>query len=353
MCNSKCQKAGVFAAAVVAFTFLAVAVPAQAEKPIVLNLASYLPPGEPATVEMQKFFAELENATNGMVKTRFQLAGAMGKPPDHYELALQGIADIAYIGCSYTPGTFQRVEIFDLPIAGASAEIMDKALVKMWKSGYFDEDFRNVKLIMLHSISPYQLYWVKDKVETIAQIKGKKIRATGNYVPKAVSALGGTAVFVPAPDTYLLMDKGTVDGTVMPWAGMKDFNLYEVTKYVTECNMFYFVYALVMNKGSWEKLPAVAKKFLEEKGMDLSVKCGIAWDAFCLEGKEVFLKAGGEVVNFRPGEKEKMQVLFGPIWSEWIDTFEAKGLPAKKEAADLYKILVSLGVEDPFMGYRP
>jgi TRAP-type C4-dicarboxylate transport system substrate-binding protein len=353
MFDVRYQKIRVFAAAIVAFTFLVSAVPTRAEKPIVLNLASYLPPGEPSLEEIRKFFNSLEKLTNGLVKTKFHVAGAMGKPPDHYELALQGVADIAYIGTSYTPGTFQRVEIFDLPIAGASAEIMDRALVKMWKMGYFEEDFRNVKLITLDSISPYQLYWVKDNVETIAEMQGKKMRATGNYVPKAIKALGGVPVFVPAPDCYLLMNKGTVDGTVMPWAGMKDFNLHEVTKYVTECNMFYFVYALVMNKGSWEKLPEVAKKFIDENGMPLSVKCGIAWDAFCVESRDLFLKSGGKVVKFQSGETEKMAGLLGPIWKEWIDMAQAKGWPAKREAADLYRVLKESGVPDPFVGYRP
>ena len=184
-------------------------------------------------------------------------------------------------------------------------------------------------------------------------MRGKKIRATGNWVPKAIRALGGTPVFVPAPDCYLLMDKGTVDGTVMPWAGMKDFNLHEVTKYVTESDMFYFVYALVMNKATWERLPDVAKKLIDEKGTELSVKCGVAWDAFCGESKELFLKTGGKAVSFHPGEREKMEELFAPIWNEWINTSEAKGLSAKKQAADLHKILSNLGVRDPFMGYRP
>jgi len=322
-------------------------------KPMVLEFASYLPPGEPSLEVIRKFFGDLEGVTNGLVKTRFHLSSAMGKPADHYELALKGIADIAYIGTSYTPGSFPTAEIFDLPITGASAETIDKTLVEMYKMGYFTKEFANVKLIVLDSISPYQFFWVKEKVDTIAGIKGKKIRATGNYVPRSIKAFGGIPVFVPVPETYLAMQKGTVDGTIMPYAGVKDFNLHEVTKYITELNSFYFIYALVMNNATWERLPEKAKNFIDENGMNLSIKCGIAWDAFCMESKNIYLKSGGKIINLLPGEVEKMDKLLAPIWTEWISSQEAKGFTAKKQASDLYRILNRLGVKEPFIGYRP
>jgi len=322
-------------------------------KPIVLEFASYLPPGMPSLEVIRKFFGDLEGVTNGLVKTRFHLSSAMGKPADHYELALKGVADVAYIGTSYTPGSFPTVEIFDLPMANASAENIDRTLIEMYKMGYFTKEFSNVKLIVLDSISPYQLFWAKEKVDTIAAIKGKKIRATGNYVPRSLKAFGGIPVFVPVPDTYLAMQKGTVDGTIMPYGGVKDFNLQEVTKYITEINSFYFIYGLVMNTATWERLPEKAKNFINENGMNLSIKCGMAWDAFCIESKNIYLKSGGKIINLVPGEAEKMDKLLAPIWTEWISSQESKGFPAKKQASDLFKILNSLGVKEPFIGYRP
>jgi TRAP-type C4-dicarboxylate transport system substrate-binding protein len=149
------------------------------------------------------------------------------------------------------------------------------------------------------------------------------------------------------------MEKGTVDGTVMPWAGINVFNLQEVTKYVTEINMFYFVYALVINNATWDKLPETAVKFIDENWMNLAVNCGVAWEAFCAAGRKIFLKSGGTILEFSAAERQEMDKRIAPIWHEWRDNLEAKGFPAKKQASDLYKILNTLGVKDPFIGYRP
>jgi TRAP-type C4-dicarboxylate transport system substrate-binding protein len=327
-----------------------------AAKPMVLDLATFLPPMQASLVEIKIFFDELEAATNGMVKTRFHYSGAMGKPVDHYELALKGIADISYICIPYTPGTFPSFNIFGLPIhvpKDNAAEIMTKAILEMQKQGYFDKDFANVKLISLDSITPFQFQMAKNPIRSIDDIKDMKLRVTGLYLPKLIQARWARTVFTPAPEVYIALQKGVAEGAVFPWPSMIDFKLYEVTKYVTLWDSAYAPYALIVNKAVWDKLPEDAKKFINENGEQLGIKCAVHWDSYDRKSVDLFKKSGGEIVEFAPDEWEKMGKVFAPIWNEWIKSSEKQRFPAKKQAQDLHNILNRMGVKDPFVGYKP
>ena len=49
---------------------------------------------------------KITEMTNGKVTVTFFPGGALGKMPDHYDLADKGITDISYTLQDYTPGRF-------------------------------------------------------------------------------------------------------------------------------------------------------------------------------------------------------------------------------------------------------
>ena len=96
----------------------------------------------------------------------------------------------------------------------------------------------------------------KKQFKTLEDVKGMKIRAVGGAMVDAMKAYGMTPMFIPMPDNYIAMQKGTVDGVGATWEAIQAFRLHEVGKYVT-VNMplgaSYF--AVVMNKKKWNSLP--------------------------------------------------------------------------------------------------
>lgn len=80
---------------------------AQAE-PVVLKFAAFVPDAEQTVVTVFKPFIDAVNKDGeGVVKIEFYPNGALGRSPlQQAQMVLDGVADIAWVVASYTPGRF-------------------------------------------------------------------------------------------------------------------------------------------------------------------------------------------------------------------------------------------------------
>ena len=93
---------------------------------------------------------KINKMTNGKVTVRFFPGGALGKTPDHYDLAEKGIADIIYVLQDYTPGRFPMTSVFELPFMIPSAEKTSRAMWKTYeKFPAFQKEYEKVKVLAL------------------------------------------------------------------------------------------------------------------------------------------------------------------------------------------------------------
>lgn len=333
--------------------FLFPGTPASA-KNIDLVIASWEPPDGTGMEPMRNWLKELSERTGGKITGKIAYGSVLGKPPQHYDLAVSNVADVSYVGLPYTPGRFPMAEVIQLPITGeASNETMAKAFWELYKRGYFDKDFREVKLLWVATTIPYDYQMGKETVRTFEELKGKKIRASGAVHTEIVKALGSIPVGMPGPDVYVSLEKGVIDGCFGPWSFIKAFSLAPVMKSVTEIGVGGFNFAIVMNKKKYEQLPEEIRKIIDEISPKYTAITGKRHDLYASDGMELLKKAGGMRYHFSTADMDKLGKAVEPIWQKWIDDGEAKGLPRKQLVADFYRILKDMGVAKPFHGYVP
>lgn len=327
--------------------------PASA-KVVDLVIASWEPPDGTGMAPLRDWLKELSEKSGGKVTGKIAYGSVLGKPPQHYDLAVGGVADMSYVGLPYTPGRFPMAEVVQLPITGeASNEIMAKAFWELYKKGYFDKDFREVKLLWVSTTIPYDYQMGDTTVKTFQDMKGKKIRASGAVHTEIVKALGSIPVGIPGPDIYVSMEKGVIDGSFTPWSFIKAFRTAPVTKSVTEVGVGGFNFAMVMNKKTYEKLPAEVRKIIDEISPKYTGISGKRQDLYANDGRALLKEAGGAVYRLSEEDNAKVGEAVGPIWKKWIEDGEAKGLPRKQLVADFYSILKGMGIAKPFHGYVP
>ena len=321
-------------------------------KPIKVTLAAYSPPGAHKWA-VEGWAKEMEQRSGGRLKIEFAWGSAMAKPSEHFDLAVNGVAEIAVVALPYTPGRFPMTEVVQLPLAKMSDATLTRALWALYRKGFFERDFREVKLLLMWTAGPYQYMMGKTPVRTFAEMKGKKIRASGAMAVKVVRALGSAPVGLPAPEIYGALDKGTIDGTLSSWTFTKVYKTYEVSKYVTDISTTYLPFAMVMNKGFYNKLPEDVQKVIDEIGEKHSVVGGETQDNWHDDAIATFKKAGGEIIELPEAELVKVRKALAPIWAKWIADGEKKGLPRKKMVDELYHTLKKMGVKHPYHGYTP
>lgn len=335
------------AATLVAISLFGACAPAP-EKPMKLHIASWNVPADPNTKVLEQIAADLEEATGGMVTAEICFQ-ALGKPGDYYNALVGGLCDIAYIGPPYSPGRFPLMEMALLPTRYPDTVIFSKAYYELWRRGYFDEEFSDVKVFAFGGVGPSFFLWRDEPVTTLASIKGKKISAPSAMDVATVEALGGVPVSMPVTDVYMAMETGVIDGALNVWQMMPVFRFHEVVKYATLPTHAVFPYIIAINKDSYKKLPKEAKAVIDDNSEKYSLMMGQGHKDFADLGKKMFLDAGGRIDTLSPAEIKEMHKLYKPIFDKWVSDTEALGLPAEKVLGELYSILVELGIEEPFV----
>jgi TRAP-type C4-dicarboxylate transport system substrate-binding protein len=274
---------------------------------------------------------KINKLTNGKVKVTFFPGGALGKAPDHYEMVEKGIVDIIFGIQHDTPGRFPLTNAFELPFMITTATKTSEAMWKCYqKIPEFKKEYNKVKPLALFCHPGAYFSMAKKPITKLDDFKGMKIRSGAPYVSDALKIFGAVPVDMPVMETYTALERGVVDGTVLPWEGIYNFKLTEVLKYVTETAFYTVPMMAVMNKDKWNSLPDDVKKVIDETtGMVMSLECGKIFDTMKPRMKDLCVKAGIQVIEFQPGEEKKLHSLTMPIRDEWVENMKSRGLPGK------------------------
>lgn len=323
--------------------------PPPPAQPIRLLFAHWGAPGTAATTAAELFKTELEElrAKGGSnVELEISYGGALGKSTEHYDLALEGIADITDFCTTWTPGRFPICDGLTLArCPGERGEAAAEAFAKFVEAGYLDEELENVKTFSVFLADPVQFY-MREPVSSLADLEGKKIRSPGGKVASALAKeLGFIGVSMPLPEAYIAIEKGVVDGTFTCYGAGQEMKLHEVAPYILEVNMQAPPILTVMNKETWKSLPTDAKDVINEGFVDWSKAAGRRNQEQVFLAVELIGEVGGEIVKPSPAEMAQLDEIMAPLYDDWMADLNSMGLDAEK----IYKGMKS-AFEDAGLG---
>ena len=313
--------------------------PAQ-EKPITLKLAHHVPVVHAVHRDILEPWSKLvEKNTGGKVKIDIFHGGTLGGAPEQWDMAIQGRCDISWGHQAHFPGRFPLTSSLELPFVGfPSAEA---ASVVGWdlyqKFPEIRAEYAKVKVLFIHAGALFQLHMIKGKeIHRLEDYKGKKVRAPGDVSVKIIQSLGATPVGMPAPDTYLSLERGVIDGTLFAMDAVDGFKLAEVTRQQIVGNFYAPMFFLVMNQESWAKLPAEIQKKIEEvSGAFGAAFAGRGWDSAGIRGLNMAKKSGNEVYEVPQSELARWQKSTSSVYDSWVADMQSKNLPGKKVLDEL------------------
>ena len=93
-----------------------------------LTLSNWVPPTHwlPQQI-LVRWGDDVKQATDGRVNVNM-LPKAVGAPPQHWELARKGVADVTWGNFTYEPERFKHLWFAELPMMGSNAEAGSVAL---------------------------------------------------------------------------------------------------------------------------------------------------------------------------------------------------------------------------------
>lgn len=291
--------------------------------------AHFGPKNEILREVLQPWAAELEKRTNGEVTVKFYIGQTLAKTADQYDAVVDNIADISWNLHGFNKGRFPLMSVMELPFLSPSAEVGTKALNELYvQFPEMQKEHDDVHLLYLWATLPSQVHSIKKPIKSLEDLKGMKMACTPGMAT-TVKALGATPVPLPPPKMYEVLEKGVVDGVVLPWASFKVWKLNEVTKYHTKADMGSVTSWSAMNKSVWNSLSPETQAIINEISTDLGIQTAQTVSKHRDIALEKFAQEGHEFFELTEEEKASWIEKTLPITDKWIQDMEKKGYPAK------------------------
>ena len=313
---------------------LLAAVPLAHAQEVILKVHHFLPP--PSTAH-SKFITPWcdKIAKESAGKMKCQIYPAMqlgGTPPQLYDQAKDGVADIVWTLPGYTAGRFPLVEVFELPFMMRNPEGTSRALWD-WVQANDQAEFKDVKAIAFHVHGPGVFHMVNKPIRTLADFKGLKLRAPTRQTNRMLAAFGATPVGMPVPQVSEALSKGVIDGAVIPYEVVPAVKVQELVKFHSETDgalpaVYTSVFIFAMNKAKYDSLPANLKKIIDaNSGAETSAWMGKTMGEADVPGRKMSEKntfntiAGAELGSFEKAAQ--------PVIDDWVKDVTAKGANGK------------------------
>ncbi|WP_375753644.1 TRAP transporter substrate-binding protein [Vibrio sp. HN007] len=297
----------------------------------VLKISSWASPNHGINKIVWPTWGEwIEEATEGRVTVKIEYD--LAPPQTQIDVVTDGIGDVTWIFHGHKAGRFKLTQMPEIPTFkdGVSSELASKAYwntyEKYLKKG---KEHRGVEVLALGVHGPGQLI-TKEKVDSIADAKGKKIRVGGGVISTIAKEMEVTPVFIPTPKVYESISQGVVEGTYLPVEALSSFRLAEVTNntLMFPGGLYRGSFAIVMNRDALEGVSKEDREaIMAVSGEKLSRLFGKMMDDYDKAAYDKALANGHTFTNASPElvaeVKEKSQSLI----DNWYKT-------AKKRKVD-------------------
>ena len=307
-----------------------------AQSVVTLKLHHFLPPVSNGHTRMlAPWSKKVEDASAGKIKIEiFPSMQLGGTPPQLYDQARDGVADIVWTLPGSTPGRFPTTEVFELPFICARRGIVNAQAAQEFSDTYLKDEVKDVKMLS---------YWAHDHglihtnkpIATMDDLKGLKLRNPTRLAGEAIKALGAVSIGMPVPQVPEALAQKVIDGAVVPWEVVPAVKVQELTKFHTEIpgspTLYTASFFLAMNKAKYEGLPADLRAIIDkESGLAFARLAGGMWDERAIAVSEDVKKRGNTISAISADEKAKWVKACEPVTAKWIEDMKAKNLDGAK-----------------------
>lgn len=312
-------------------------------KVIDLKLATPKPPTASPVKAFKEWAQKVETASGGRVKITIYPAQSLVKLADVVQSTEKGICDIGDLVINREDQRFPLSSLLCLPFLGLGDPY--ETGVKGWmevesKFPEMKKENSRFKVLYRHASNGGHIHTAKKQVRVPEDSKGLKIIA-GGHLATIMKSAGASPLAISVPEWYASLERGLAQGQIVHYHGLYETKIYKLLPYHTELG-----YGVAMNTEefimsweTWNKLPADIQKIFDElspwltdRVAELILEVDRKALAEMKEGKHTIIKAS-------PQEEKLWYEIARPLHKEWVEKFQAAGLPAKA----VYEEVLSVG----------
>ncbi len=299
--------------------FAVLATPAIAKDK--LDIQSAWPLAFPASGANAEFLGEsLNNTSNGELDVTVYDAGKLVPALQIFDAVQQGTLDAGITSPLYVAGRFPAVQLFGgipfgLDPIEHTAWISQGGAGEIWQEIYAKQ---GVKTIPCGLMGAEAGGWYNFEINTIDDLKGKKIRFAG-LAGEAMAKAGASVVLLPGGEIYPSLEKGIIDGTEFSMPTIDALlGLEQVAQYyyLPGWHQPAAMNELIINMNKWNSLSQANQQLIEVTCQAVNLRSITSTVAMNGAAVAKFREAGTEIRSFSPEVMEPLRVAFDEVVAE-------------------------------------
>lgn len=261
------------------------------------------------TTESAKYFADLVfEKSEGKIKINVYAGGKLGDEVSVIEQMKYGGLDFARASVMTMGEYIPEMNVLQLPYLYNDSEHMWKVLNGEIGNEIMDE-VQNYGLIALSWYDAgTRNFYTREKVETLEDFQGLKIRVAKSELMKAlVSSFGATPIAMDYSDVYSALELGTIDGAENNWPSYETMEHYKVAKYMIVDEHNQIPELQLISDITWNKLSTTEQKIIKECALESSLYEINLWAKYVSDSKARAVEEGVVVTELEGEEKQKFK----------------------------------------------
>ncbi len=264
-----------------------------------------------------KWAKQVEDITEGRVKMRLHYSGSLVPAKDTVSAVRNGSVGGGTTSISFIAGIVRELSYFEpffwIP---ADARIAQSMMDKLTPASRDLMEKRGMALMFALPSSGLITACRGEPIKTVADWKGKKVRAAGRLQGLQLSAVGASPVAIDPGELYIALQNGTVDCTMFLANLALSGKIYEVAPNVTYWNdgansSFYY-----LNLEQWKKVSAADQKKILDMSDQLAKDYAVEQIGMQQQAARDLEKAGAKVWYPSRSEIDAHKTAMSPVWGE-------------------------------------
>lgn len=238
---------------------------ALAQQPIIIKFSHVVAEDTPKGKGALKFKELAESRTKGRVKVEVYPNSQLFKDGEEMQmLQLGNVQMLAPSVSKFGPLGVRAFEVFDLPyIFDNAKDLHNVTQGKIGKQLFEKLDSKGI-IGLAYWDNGFKQMSSNKPLRTPADFRGQKLRIQSSKVLDGqMRALGATPQIMAFSEVYQAMQTGVVDGGDNTPSNIYTQKMHEVQKYMTISDHGVVEYAVIVNKGFWDGLPADIRATLD------------------------------------------------------------------------------------------
>lgn len=274
----------------------------------------------------------VEKLSGGDLTFQHFPAGQLAEASNLLQKVQDNVAQAGYVGTGYASDDLPLNNAPMLPGQVDDAVAASEAYWKLLKSdSRMRREFTDAGVVPVYAIllPPYQMVLNRPPATNLEVLKGLKLRTTGS-IALVAEALGASPVNMTSPESYLGMQRGTLDGTVLSVTSVEPYKLNEVTKSISTNGKFgSFGITVVMNADTYDELSQKDKDAIAKAGDETTTHLAKVAAKQVDTALSDFREQGLKVYEFPPQMLKALEPKYEQAQTMWLKRMDQRGLDGK------------------------